>query len=542
MKIRVSSIFLFGVLLFLTETPAQAELATVYLKDGKIMTVEFVGIDRANLLWKRSSSAQDVQATVRSEVDKVNFPTTEAWRNAEAARESGRIGEALKFYREVIADPAGNYFPFPGNFVSLSKERILQCYRLQLDASKIAEQAKVVREEFFHLPPELKRVEPETAAWTAIANEKWEQALEALAESETSGPEAFFLQGRALEALGRKEEAVSAYAGTYVLNFGGVSNLTREALRRSSKLVFEIGDPARTAQLQAQVKLYRDLYGKGSLWEGAPEQLASLAEAEIKPLGEAENEMTKPGASGSTGGTVVTESATVAALPPSEEREFLLVEELPERAFLIGKKEEAPTLAGGATMDGESFRFDGTGGHFVLKPADLSPLFMQIRLFLEAEEPNGIIANARDGKDGGFSLYLKDGNLLMDWAPKKKKASTANLGKVEIGQPQRIEIIFRTVGTRETYIGETRKDDEVEKGGLKLGREATIKIGDADELLSKAELPPFKGVIHHFSFASAKDGSTAQEKTRERFGKNVRLLPPPPEAEGEAAKEEAPAE
>ncbi|MEM6280451.1 MAG: hypothetical protein AAF733_13295, partial [Verrucomicrobiota bacterium] len=147
MRIYPVTLFLFLVgFLLLTNIPAQADLATVYFKDGKVATVEFVGVDRASLLWKRSATDRDIHKTMRSEVDKVNFPTTEAWRKAEAARESGRLGEALRYYEEVIADPAGNYFPFPGNFVSLSKERILQCYRLQLSAAKIAEQAKVVRE------------------------------------------------------------------------------------------------------------------------------------------------------------------------------------------------------------------------------------------------------------------------------------------------------------------------------------------------------------------------------------------------------------
>ncbi|MEM7601161.1 MAG: hypothetical protein AAF357_07055 [Verrucomicrobiota bacterium] len=531
---RPTSISLRVFAFLLSTGTLHAELATIYYKDGKTVTVELVDVRQAQLFWKRSASAAEVQTAMRSEVDNVIFPTTATWRNAENALESGQLEEAIKLYREVVADPAANYFPFPGNFTSLSKERILRCYRLQMDATKIASQAKIVREEFFNLPPEKKRVEPETAAWSAIANENWEGALNALEETNMPTAETFFLKGRALEALGRKEEAVSEYAGAYVLNFGGSIKLTREALRRSSKLIFEMSDPQKQAELQAQVRIFRDLYGKGSLWEGAPEQLATLADAEIKTMGEADNEMEEPVKAGEEmTGPVVGESASVATLPAQEDRDFLLVEELSDRVFLIGAKgeKETVTMSGGVKKEGESFSFDGTGGQVSIEPADLNKLFIQIRMQFETEQGTSHLIHCRYGNLGGFSVYLKEGELLMDWAPRKKAAMTSVIGKVEPGELTNLMIIFRTNGSRETTVGRTRVDDEVPAGGLQIVQGAPVRFGNAEKTMANQELPPFKGLVHHFSFAAADNGLNALEETTNRFGKNVYLLPPLPAEE-----------
>ena len=541
MKHRFTPLFFLLVCILSLRSEARAELATVFFKDGKTMTVELVGVERAQLLWKENASSTDVVVTPRSQVENVIFPTTEAWRNAENAFESGQLDEALKLYQEVIADPTGHFFPLPGNFASLAKERVLGCYRLQLDASKIAKQAQVVREEFFHLPPELNRIEPETAAWTAIANEKWAAALTALEGIEAPGAEAFFLKGRVLEALGRKEEAVSEYAGAYVLNFGGSILLTRQSLQRSSQLIHEMGDPDKKAELQAQVKIYRDLYGKGNLWEGAPAELASLAEGEIQPLGDAENEMAKPGESGSMEGTVVEESATVATLAAKEDRDFLLAEELADKFYVIGAGDGNETLTptGGVTKEGESYRFDGTGGFLRLEPFNANTPFLQLRMQFEAGSGNGILAHTSQPRLGGFTLYLKEGELLMDYQPRRAKIMTAVLGRIESGKLINLAIVIRTDGTRNTVIGDLSSEDTVPAGGLKIPQMNHLILGDSGEgdesgkTLSGVSLPFFDGVIHHFSLGVGASNQEVTEKTVARFGKAVRLLPPPPETAGE---------
>ncbi|MEN8715978.1 MAG: hypothetical protein ABF384_13790, partial [Verrucomicrobiales bacterium] len=146
-----------------------ADLATIYLKDGQARTVELVSAERGQVRWRSSAAAKEEQATLRSQIDFVAFPTTGAWREAEDAFESGRIPQAVTKYRLVIADQLAHFYPVPGNFVSLAQERLLRCFRRQMDVAAIAKQAELVRGEFLNLPPELRVVPPEVEAWKALA-------------------------------------------------------------------------------------------------------------------------------------------------------------------------------------------------------------------------------------------------------------------------------------------------------------------------------------------------------------------------------------
>lgn len=521
---------------------ANAELATIYFKDGEASTVELVSVDSAQVRWKSSPTANDEQTTMRSQIDHVVFPTTGKWDDAEEARQGGELGDAIRLYEEVIKDPVSHYFPIPGNFASLAKERLLQCYRLQMRAERIAAQAKVVREEFLSLPPELRRVEPETAAWVAIADNNWEKASEAISEVETPTAETFFLKGRALEALGKKEEAVTEYAGAYVLNFGGSVLLTQTAIQRSSNLLSEIGDRERRAELQAQVKIYRDLYGNGSLWKDAPEALASLAEVEIKPLGEAESEMTKPEAPAEKmTGPVVTESATVATLAATEDRDYFLPEELPDKFFVIGvgNGNEKITPNGGVTKEADSYRFDGKGGFLRLEPFTADTPFLQIRLQFETAAPDGVLVHTEYPRLGGMTLYLKGGELLVDRRLRRGKVETAVLGTIPQNELVSLAVVFRPNGTRNTIIGYTANEDTYTAGGLKIPQIKHINIGSTGKLdqngktISGAMIPGFNGVIHHFSAGTGNGYQEVMEKTIARFGKGVRLLPPATPAEEE---------
>ena len=130
-------------------------------------------------------------------------------------------------------------------------------------------------------------------------------------------------------------------------------------------------------------------------------------------------------------------------------------------------------------------------------------------------------------------MYLKEGELLMDWAPREKAATTSVIGKVEPGVLTNLMIILRTDGRRETTVGRARIEDEVPKGGLEIVQGTPVVFGNAEKTMANEELPPFKGRVHHFSFVSADNGLVAVEETTTRFGKKVHLLPPPPEAEGE---------
>ncbi|MDA7922139.1 hypothetical protein N9B21_00800 [Verrucomicrobiales bacterium] len=516
---------------------AKADLVTVHLLDGKSHTVELVFVNRGVLEGKvNTRSDTSIQQYVRSQIAHVDFPTTEAWRAAEAAFESGKFVEAIQLYRAVIADPATHFYPMPGNFVSLAQVRILACHRGRMKPADIAKQSQVVREQFLNLPPEFRKISPVVAAWKRISEKDWDKVIEALEGFSPPTPESFFLMGVALEALGRNEEAMQEYAGAYVLNFGGTSDLTKEALKRSAKLLIKVDNKDRAAELQAQVKIYRDLFGAGKLWEGAPEWVTKLAEAELNALEtEVDGSFEKPESAMAAGGTVVDSGGGEAILPPIEERDWVLPNEVEHRFQIFGNDpvKNPPALAGGAIEEDGGIRFDGTGR---VSLAGINGGANVMRLFVQftPEESEGVVLDFNDGS-AALRLNLADGELVLSLSPIRGGKKVMKLGPVPPGTLGSLSLTIRGDGEVKALLNKTPVDDKIVQGGLRLKGRSTLFIGNikpsgkegAED--AKSGIVPFKGLI---SLVTLGSGASFQEiVAAEKFalkGKTLRFFSPPP--------------
>ncbi|MDF1861456.1 MAG: hypothetical protein P1U87_14665 [Verrucomicrobiales bacterium] len=517
--------------------PARADLATIYLKNGQARTVELEAADRGQVQWRASASSGEVQSTLRSQIEYVNFPTTEIWRDAEDAFESGDLGEAITKYQLVIADKTSHYYPIPGNFVSLAQERLLRCYRIRMNAAAVAKQAQVVREEFLNLPPEFRKFDPAVTGWVALAKKDWAGVMEALKQVEQPGPEVFYLRGRALEETGKTQEAIQEYAGAYVLNFGGSVALTQAALQRSASLLAAIGDRDRNAELKAQVKLYRDLFGDGELWKGAPENLLQLADAEIKALGSAEGNMEKPESAPATAaGTVAEESGAVAVLPPADQRDYLLVSELEERVFIIRSDAPSgePVLQGGVVEKDYGYEFDGTGGGLRIGSVDASKPVWVLRTVFNPATSDAVILDVNDRTRGGAGLYLREGILTFVWFPRGAKRELVSLGKVEEGTLQTVRVHVQGDGKVIAVVNGERTEHKVRGGGVKLAGKLVLSVGyagtgrtEAGTALGGAFIP-FKGTLQHASIATGSSIVEIEEREVELYSKLIQLIPPEP--------------
>ena len=93
----------------------RAELATMHLRDGRSLTVELMQVDRGQIQWKVSASVTQVQQTLRSQIDYVDFTPTTEWEAAEAAFQSGKLNEAINLYTTVLNAPASQFYPMPGH-------------------------------------------------------------------------------------------------------------------------------------------------------------------------------------------------------------------------------------------------------------------------------------------------------------------------------------------------------------------------------------------------------------------------------------------
>ncbi len=527
---------------------AIADLVTVHLLDGKSHTVELVSVNRGVLQGKvNTSSDTPVQQFLRSQISYIDFPTTEEWRTAEAAYESGKFEKAISLYRVVISDPAAHFFPMPGNFVSLAQVRILDCHRGRMVPADIAKQAQVVREQFLNLPPSYRVVNPIVTAWKAVSEKNWGKVIESLEEFSPPTPESYFLKGVALEALGKSEEAMQEYAGAYVLNFGGVSNLTKEALKRSAELLIKVNNKDRAAELQAQVKIYRDLFGNGKLWKGAPEWVVKLSEAELNSLvTDVDGSFEKPESAMGSGGTVVESSGGEATLPSIDDRTWVLPHEVEHRFQIFGNdpSKNSPVLTGGAIEETGGVRFDGTG---MVKLSGINGGGNVWRLFVQftPDASDGAVLDFNDGR-AGLSLFLADGELILRLVPIRRGKKVMKLGSVPPGTSGNFSLVIGGGGEVKATLNKKLTESQLAKNSFRLGGRPTLFIGDIkpDGKEVSAEgagsIIPFKGLISLVTLGSGKAFQEIQSDEKLALGgKSLRLFPPDPEAAAkEPAKEE----
>ena len=527
--------------IFLAGGVGRAELATMHLRDGRSLTVELMKVDRGQIQWKVSASVTQVQQTLRSQIDYVDFPPTNEWEAAEAAFQSDKLNEAINLYTTVLNAPASQFYPMPGNFASLAKVRLLDCHRIRMDMKAIAAQAAIVRDEFADLPPSHRKLDPEVTAWVAISRQNWQAAIDAVKDVKIPTPETYLVRGMAYEGIGALEEAIRQYAGAYVLNFGGPTELTRTSLRRSAEMLAKLKNQDRQNELQGLVKIYQDLFGKGNLWEGAPEWLVKLAAGELVVMSELTEGLDTPEKPDGESGPLGQKSAELASLPPLADREWILTDELPHRAYVEGPGEAdvTRTIEGGASESGKGYAFDGSGGKVMVSGVAASQPFMRIRGDLTPETTDGIIAEMKGGA-GGFGVYLRKGEIMFAWAPNGAKVEALTLGKMEEGSRGHFVI---TVGSdrkvRVSGLGLEQQEVlglKTRKKGLEILDNQKLFLGDMHSNEGWPQSTPFKGIIHHFSVVCGKNGEQLKELQLKAFsGKNPRFTPPLAE---EALKEE----
>ncbi len=536
---------------------ACADLATVYLADGNAATVELVAVDRGQVQWKRNAAPNSpTESFFRSQIKYVDFPTTEQWRDAEEAFESGKFTEALRLYGRVLEDKENHFYPIPGNFVSLAHLRILECHRGNLNPAAVAKQSKVVKEESSNLPPEFRTLSPTIQAWIAVSEKKWDQVLEVLEGVALPGPESFFLKGIALENLGKPSEAIQEYSGAYVLNFGGSTKLTQEALQRSANLLVALKDENRMSELQAQAKIYRDLYGNGKLWSAAPEWLTKLADGEIVTMnaevgGDFDPDAPPPAkAKGSSEGAVVVESAASAALPPLEERDWILVSELEKHIYVMGSGPDTsqPQLKGGVAKSDDGYLFDGTGGGIIMGGFSGNQKFTRVAIRFTPDTLDGVLYDLNQGKSAGFGLYLTAGNLNFYWnAVGRAKPVNCNLGKIAANETTDLFVTVFQNGRIVTRLNDVEANFQTAKNGLGVKTNVTVCIGDVVVNKDTASAdgkshPPFEGKIQHFSIGVGAGLVPIYESEKAHNGGKVIKFIPPPTAEPAPAPKPAPAD
>jgi tetratricopeptide (TPR) repeat protein len=254
--------------------PAQEATVTIHFHSGPPRSGPVVAITATEIQIRPSDGATASLGFPYRSIRFIEFPPPPGWEEAQALLRQGDLdAAATRFERFAAARGAEIFHPAPGNFATLADRRLLDCYQRALRLPELANVADRIA--WNQLPEEERDAQRLIPLWTAAAREQWDVVL-ALAEEADSSFDAAapgfavtgYLRGRAHEAQGRPDEAILAWGTTTGIFPGEHPHLAADALRRSCKLLAKL--PERAAELRALLRIYRQSYGNGQLWEGAP--------------------------------------------------------------------------------------------------------------------------------------------------------------------------------------------------------------------------------------------------------------------------------
>jgi len=491
-----------------------AEEITVELTNGQILEVDLVRTSSAGLQW-RLAEGQATQTIPLRRIAMAYFPEPGGWTQAMYAYEGGFFEEAAARFRQ-LAKLRQNY-PVPGNHASLAEWYLLQCYQRLLQEKAIAAQAKRVRSLADSLPPDKRTVSRETKAWLALAEEDWQKAADITASIARANPVSAYLNGRARQALGATHEALAAYASTYKLNLGSSAALSKDALRRSAELLAELDDEERQPELRAQLKLYRELYGAGELWEDAPDSFLALAEQELDTIGPTETEPPVP------------------PLPPLAERDWIHYSELDRPCVFVGRS--GGTLRGDVRKEESALVFGPDGGAIDFEEPVPSINMIRIRAVFWSSARNGVLVDYGSGPEtGGFTLYLENNALKLFWKPQDQKPADFRLATLQPGVPNFLGLVI----TPEGLVRGNLTSDPFPEGlevpvPLKVGGKSPFLVGMGsrgdDGIAQGSDIPPFRGTLYHLSINAGANGPALRKAEINAFGKRLVLRPAAPKPE-----------
>lgn len=270
-----------GILASVSAAGAQEDIeaAMIFFKDGRALAGRVSAVESDRIFWSLPGLPQP-QAFPYTDVESVDFPQPLAWREAMAIFDQGDYEAAAEKFR-VIADTRDKttYYPAPGNFSSLARRRLLDCYRRLRRAEEISVLAKTI--DWERLPKEEREMAGVVECWAAVGVKDWEGAKRAFekARKETSeidpaAGELAYLNGLILIGTGELEEASMQFGRAYAADASADAGMAADALKRAIQATQ--ADPDRIAELRALVRLYAELHGNGKLWPEAGEALERL--------------------------------------------------------------------------------------------------------------------------------------------------------------------------------------------------------------------------------------------------------------------------
>ncbi len=256
------------------ETTAQDAVATIHFQSGPPRTGSVSGVTATEIQIRPEDGSTGALGFPYRTIRYIEFPLPSGWNEALNLFASGDYaGAATRLERFASNRSAAMFYPAPGNFATLADRRLVDCYQRLLRLPDLGIVAERIN---WNLLPEEERGPRELLpVWSAAAKGNWKVVLDLagtlapdLPPGDARTGELAYLEGLAHEALKSPGAALLAWGTTTGYFPGAHRHLAQDALKRSALLLAD--DPQRESELRAALLIYRQAYGNGRLWDGAP--------------------------------------------------------------------------------------------------------------------------------------------------------------------------------------------------------------------------------------------------------------------------------
>ena len=259
----------------------------VMLVNGQIEFVNVISANATGITWAHSG-VSNPRHMPHQQIARIEFPEPGNWQIAESLYHKGEWEKAIAEFTTISNDGAANFYPAPGNYTSLARMRIIDCYR---EMGKYPEITKVVSTFRPESLPVFRRHGYRIAeCWAELGKGNWDATLEkvnavGLKGTDPGSGELGFIRGVIWERKANPKEAILAYASAYSLDFGSQPGTAKRALEASMRILESLGDENRRHELQAMVHTYARTFNKGKLHAAAPTSATELLGEKIDFFG-----------------------------------------------------------------------------------------------------------------------------------------------------------------------------------------------------------------------------------------------------------------
>ena len=258
--LTIFCLFTFGSIAF-----GQGETVNVYLTGNRVINTQVIALDQTSISFQAQNS-KTTATLPYNQIESIEWPEPDAWKNAVTLLQEEKFDEAIQLFSQITrAQQRFTKHPAPGNFSTRARRMLIEAHRRKMDGASIKTEFAALKPELRLLPPLERKLLPIYEGWIYASEKNWNEVLNLVAKYPRDADLAL-LEGYAHLAKSDSRAAGLAFTKAYTLDGGGNTAVAALTLRESIQL----------QPTSVKIHTWATIFGKGKLWEGAPQSAIEL--------------------------------------------------------------------------------------------------------------------------------------------------------------------------------------------------------------------------------------------------------------------------